>query len=60
MNNLNTSRRKFIKSSAAAAFGLTFLPGYISRKAPSDRLRVAHIGINGMGTAHLRVCFGIC
>lgn len=54
MENFNLSRRKFVKSSAAAALGLTFLPGYISRKAPSDRLRVAHIGINGMGTAHLK------
>lgn len=53
MNNQTTSRRNFIKSSAAAALGLTLLPRY-ARTAPSDRLRVAHIGINGMGTAHLK------
>ncbi|MFT7271891.1 MAG: hypothetical protein ACI9V1_001414 [Spirosomataceae bacterium] len=54
MNNLTTSRRKFLKSATASALGLTLLPGFISRKAPSDRLRIAHIGVNGMGTSHLK------
>ena len=48
------NRRQFIKQSSAAALGLTLLPGFTRRVAASDRLRVAHIGINGMGTNHLK------
>jgi predicted dehydrogenase len=48
------NRRHFLKQSSAAALGLTLLPGFTRRVAPSDRLRVAHIGINGMGTNHLK------
>lgn len=47
-------RREFLKRGAAGAFGLTILPGLITRGAPSDRLRVAHIGLGGMGNAHMR------
>ncbi|QJW88664.1 Gfo/Idh/MocA family oxidoreductase [Spirosoma taeanense] len=47
------NRREFLKQSSAAALGLTILPGLKRKVAPSDRLRVAHIGLNGMGTNHL-------
>ena len=47
------SRRKFIKSSATAAFGLTFLPSLL-KAAPSERVRIAHIGLGGMGNQHMQ------
>lgn len=46
-------RRDFIKQSGTAALGFTILPSF-TRVAPSDRLRVAHIGVNGMGTNHMK------
>ncbi len=51
-NQLN--RRDFIRQSSFAALGLAISPNYYKKVAPSDRLRVAHIGINGMGTQHLK------
>lgn len=48
------NRRQFIKQSSAAALGLTLLPGFTRKVAASDRLRVAHIGLGGMGTNHMR------
>lgn len=51
MNSLN--RRSFLTKSAAGALGLTILPNLISKAAPSDKLRVAHIGVNGMGNNHM-------
>ena len=47
------NRRDFISKSALGALGLTLLPSFISRGAASDRLRIAHIGLNGMGNNHL-------
>ena len=52
--NTSPNRRQFLKQSSAAAFGLALLPGLTRKVAASDRLRVAHIGINGMGTNHLK------
>ncbi|RYY24728.1 MAG: Gfo/Idh/MocA family oxidoreductase [Chitinophagaceae bacterium] len=46
-------RRKFIKASSVAALGFAIIPGF-SRVAPSDRLRIAHIGVNGMGNNHMK------
>ncbi|HKK64014.1 MAG TPA: Gfo/Idh/MocA family oxidoreductase, partial [Bacteroidales bacterium] len=47
------SRRKFVATSAAAAAGLTILPGGIisarGRTAPSDKLNIAGIGVGGIG-----------
>lgn len=51
-NQLN--RRQFIKQSSAAAVGLGFWPGAFRKVAPSDKLRVAHIGLGGMGIQHLK------
>jgi len=52
------SRRQFMYSSAAAAAGLTILPGGIisakGRTAPSDKLNIAGIGIGGMGFGNLK------
>jgi predicted dehydrogenase len=36
------------------ALGLSLLPSMILKAAPSDRLRVAHIGLGGMGNQHLQ------
>lgn len=46
-------RRDFIKKSSLGTLGLTLLPSLYGRVAPSDRLRVAHIGLGGMGNNHL-------
>ena len=46
-------RRSFLKTSATAALGFAIIPGF-ARIAPSDRLRIAHIGVNGMGNNHLK------
>ncbi len=51
--NSGMNRRTFLKHSAIGAFGLTFLPRFV-RGAPSDRLRIAHIGVNGMGREHIK------
>ena len=48
------NRRSFIKQSSAAALSFAFLPNLMSRPAPSDKLRIAHIGLGGMGTQHLK------
>jgi predicted dehydrogenase len=47
------NRRAFLKTTTTAALGLAVLPGFARKVAPSDRLRVAHIGLGGMGTQHL-------
>jgi predicted dehydrogenase len=52
MNNA-INRRDFIRKSALGALGLTLLPSFLSRGAASDRLRIAHIGLGGMGNNHM-------
>jgi predicted dehydrogenase len=47
------NRRDFIRKSALGALGLTLLPSFLSRAAASDRLRIAHIGLGGMGNNHM-------
>ncbi|MCO5234732.1 MAG: Gfo/Idh/MocA family oxidoreductase [Chitinophagaceae bacterium] len=53
MNN-RQSRRQFIKTTAIGAAGFAILPSLYSKTAPSDKLRVAHIGLGGMGNAHMK------
>ncbi len=48
------NRREFIKTSALGTLGLTLLPSLVSKAAPSDKLRIAHIGLGGMGNQHLK------
>lgn len=50
---LQSNRRDFIKQGSAAALSLALFPSFKRKVAPSDKLRVAHIGVNGMGTNHL-------
>jgi predicted dehydrogenase len=51
--NHSIDRRKFMKLSATAALGFAIIPGY-ARVAPSDRFRIAHIGLGGMGNNHMK------
>jgi predicted dehydrogenase len=50
---MSLNRREFIKKSALGTLGLTFLPSLISRGAVNDRVRIAHIGLGGMGNQHM-------
>jgi predicted dehydrogenase len=52
--NSHLNRREFLKKSSTGALGLAFFPGLLRKVAPSDKLRVAHIGLGGMGTQHLK------
>lgn len=52
--NTHLNRRDFLKKSALGTFGLTLLPSLISHGAPSDKLRIAHIGLGGMGNQHMK------
>jgi predicted dehydrogenase len=53
------SRRQFVSTSAAAAVGAALAPGRAVRaQAPSDRLRIAAVGIGGMGATNLKACEG--
>ena len=47
-------RRAFIKHSSLAGLGLAFLPGFAKSIAPSDRVRMAIVGLGGMGNQHLQ------
>ena len=47
------NRRDFIRKSAIGAMGMTLLPSYLARAAASDTLRIAHIGLGGMGNNHM-------
>jgi predicted dehydrogenase len=47
------SRRSFLRKAGIGLAGITILPSLHGLAAPSDRIRVAHIGINGMGNSHM-------
>ena len=49
----NISRRDFIKLGSIGALGITLLPSTIARASASDRIRIAHIGLGGMGNQHM-------
>jgi predicted dehydrogenase len=51
---LQSSRREFIQKAGLAGLGMLVAPGLIGKTAASDRVRVAHIGVGGMGNAHMR------
>jgi len=52
--NPHFNRREFLKKGTIGALGVTLLPSMFLKAAPSDRLRIAHIGLNGMGNNHLK------
>lgn len=47
------NRRTFIKQSGTTAAGIMLLPSLLRKVAPSDKLRIAHIGLGGMGNNHM-------
>lgn len=49
---MNPNRRQFLKTGSLAALGMAFAPS-LKAFAPSDKLRIAHIGLGGMGNAHM-------
>jgi|GEM_PF-1613816 len=54
MTSKHQPRREFLKQSGLGLLGLTILPSAFGKVAPSDRLRVAHIGVAGMGNNHMK------
>jgi len=54
------NRRQFVATGAAAATGLTIVPGYVisarGQTPPSAKLNIAGIGVGGMGRGNLRGC----
>lgn len=57
--NKHLNRREFLKQGSASAISLAFFPGMLRKVAPSDKLRIAHIGLGGMGTQHLKWFAGL-
>jgi predicted dehydrogenase len=47
-------RREFIRQSTLSAFGLCLLPGITRKVVASDRVRIAIVGLGGMGNEHLK------
>ena len=47
------NRRRFVKNSAIGVIGLPLLSKPYLNIAPSDKIRVAHIGLGNMGRGHL-------
>ena len=54
MESKNNQRREFIKKSSLGAAAFTILPSLYGKAPASDRLRVAHIGVGGMGNSHMK------
>ncbi|MCF0050635.1 Gfo/Idh/MocA family oxidoreductase [Dyadobacter sp. LJ53] len=52
--SVHTSRRDFVKMAGLGALGFTILPSLYGKAAASDRLRIAHIGLGGMGNNHMK------
>lgn len=48
------NRRDFLRQGTIGALGFSLLPSMLVKAAPSDRLRIAHIGLGGMGNQHLK------
>jgi len=52
-NVMNRSRRTFVKKSTLGALGVTILPSLYHGVAASDKIRVAQVGVGGMGNNHI-------
>ncbi len=50
---MNKSRRAFVKQSTLGALGVTILPSLYNGVAASDKIRVAQVGVGGMGNNHI-------
>jgi len=47
-------RRRFISNTAMGILGIPLMSGTFRSVAPSDRVRVAHIGLGGQGNDHVK------
>ncbi len=58
----NITRRSFLGTTGAVAAGLTILPSSVisglGKRAPSDKLNIAVVGIGGMGNSNLKAVKG--
>ncbi len=52
--NTKIDRRKFIRKAGMGLMGIPLVTSNFLKNPPSDRIRVAHIGLGGMGNTHLR------
>ncbi len=52
--NKSINRKEFLQLGGAAALSLAFLPGMNLKVPASDRIRIAHVGIGGMGNNHMK------
>jgi predicted dehydrogenase len=50
---MSKSRRDFLRKGAVGALGFSILPAVGNSVAASDKLRVAQVGVGGMGNNHL-------
>jgi predicted dehydrogenase len=54
------TRRGFVPAAGSALAGFTIVPAHVlaasGRKAPSDKLNIAGVGVGGMGAAYLKGC----
>ena len=48
-------RRKFISNTALGILGIPLMSHTFKNVAPSDKVRVAHVGLGGQGNAHVGV-----
>ena len=49
----NFNRRKFLKTAGIGMLGFPLITKALSNVAPSDKIRVAHIGTGSMGRSHI-------
>lgn len=47
------NRRRFIRNTSLGLAGMPFITHNFLNVPPSDKIRVAHVGINGMGRGHI-------
>jgi len=52
-NSKRIDRRRFIRSSALGVLSIPLMSGTFRNVAPSDKVRVAHIGLGSQGNAHM-------
>lgn len=48
------NRRAFLKNTSLGLASIAVMPGLYGKVPASDRLRVAHIGLGGMGNSHMK------
>jgi len=53
INNTKIDRRRFLNNTALGLLGIPLLSGTFRNIAPSDKVRVAHIGLGSQGISHM-------